>query len=302
MDDESMLNLNDLRNFVRAVDSGGFAAAARLIGSPKSTISKRVAELEAELGARLVHRTSRSFTLTEVGQEFYEHAKASLIEADAAEEAVRRRLAEPIGKVRITASVPVAQFVIAERLPALIESYPRIYVDLHVTDRFVDIIHEGFDIAIRSHVTPLPDSALVQTRMSVESIILVAAPGYVAQRGLPQSPMDLANHAGIASGSASALWNLRNESGQQVQIAPRTCLSANEAGVLLQTAKAGLGIARLPESIAGPSLKRNELVHVLPGWTEGAITTTILTPHRRGQLPAVKAVVGILTKPVLGTP
>ncbi|PAP92078.1 hypothetical protein CIT31_29260 [Mesorhizobium wenxiniae] len=133
-------------------------------------------------------------------------------------------------------------------------------------------------------------------------MILVAAPGYVAQRGLPQSPLDLADHAGIDAGSASAVWRLRNETGEQVQIAPRTCLSVDEAGVLLQIAKAGLGIARLPETIAGPGLNRNEMVHVLPGWTEGTITTTILTPHTRGQLPAVRAVVGILTEPAPVTP
>ncbi|MBP2233856.1 DNA-binding transcriptional LysR family regulator [Sinorhizobium kostiense] len=294
-----MLNLNDLQLFVRAVDSGGFTAAARMIGAPKSTISKRVAELEVELGARLIHRTSRNFTLTEVGREFYEHARASLIEAEAAEEVVRRRLAEPVGRVRITSSVPVAQFQLADRLAALSREYPRIHLDIHVTDRFVDLIHEGFDIAIRSHMAPLPDSGLMQRRMSVEPVIVVASRDYVAEHGKPQSPLQLADHAGVNAGPSSNVWRLRSETGEEVRVSPRACLSADEAGVLLRAARAGLGVVRLPETIARPDLDRGELVHLLPGWTEGTITTTILMPHRRGQLPAVRAVVDFLTKPDL---
>lgn len=291
-----MLNLNDLRLFVRAVDSGGFAAAARTIGAPKSTISKRVAELEVELGARLIHRTSRTFTLTEVGREFYEHARASLIEAEAAAEVVRRRVAEPVGRVRITTSVPVAQFQLADRLAALTREYPRIHLDIHVTDRFVDLIHEGFDIAIRSHMAPLPDSGLMQRRMSVEPIILVASPDYVAEHGNPQSPLQLADHAGVNAGPVSNVWRLRSETGEEARVSPRACLSADEAGVLLRAARAGLGIVRLPETIARPDMDRGGLVHLLPGWTEGTITTTVLTPHRRGQLPAVRAVIDFLTR------
>lgn len=225
-----MLNLNDLQLFVRAVDCGGFTAAARMIGAPKSTISKRVAELEVELGARLIHRTSRSFTLTEVGREFYEHARAALIEAEAAEEAVRRRLGEPVGTVRITTSVPVAQFRLAERLATLSREYPRIHLDIHVTDRFVDLIHEGFDLAIRSHMAPLPDSGLMQRRMSVEPIILVASRDYAAEYGKPQSPLELADHAGVNAGPGSDVWCLRNERGEEARVSPRACLSADEAG------------------------------------------------------------------------
>jgi DNA-binding transcriptional LysR family regulator len=291
-----MLNLNDLRLFVRAVESGGFAAAARLIGSPKSTVSKRVAELEAQLGARLIHRTSRSFMLTEAGRAFYDHARAAIIETEAAEDVVRRRLAEPIGTVRITASVPVAQFQLADRLPALLRAYPRLEVRLHVSDRFVDLVHEGFDIAVRSHVSPLPDSGLVQRVMSVERIILVAAPGYLERRGMPRTPRELADHDGVSGSLAAEDWRLRNEAGEELVVAPRPRLSADEAGMLLQAARAGLGIVPLPETVARASLDRGELLPVLPDWFESTITTTILTPHRRGQLPSVRAVIDFLAK------
>ncbi|MGK9165255.1 LysR family transcriptional regulator [Inquilinus limosus] len=291
-----VLNLNDLTLFVRAVDSGGFAAAGRRLGLPKSTISKRVAELEAGLGARLIHRTSRSFVLTELGRDFYDHARAAMIEAEAAEGVVRRRLAEPSGTVRITASVPTAQFQLAERLPELARAYPKIRLQLHVTDRFVDLVQEGFDIAVRSHFTPLPDSELVQRRMKVERITLVAAPDTLARRGTPQEPEDLKEHDGLLTGPTATVWRLRHRDGREAQVAPVPSFVADESVVLLKAAAAGLGIACLPEAITAAARAEGRLVPVLPEWEAGTVSTTILTPHRRGQLPAVRAVIDFLAR------
>lgn len=290
------LNLNDLRIFVQAVDSGSFAAAGRIAGTPKSTISKRVAELERQLGVRLIHRTSRSFRLTDIGQEFYEHAKSCVVEAEAAQAIVQHRLAEPSGTVQITASVPVAQHQLADRLPALLDAYPKIDLQLHVSDRFVDLIYEGFDIAVRSHVAPLPDSDLLQRRMSVERIILVAAPDYLERRSAPQTPQELSGHVGINSRPGAKPWRLTSIGGEEIDVGPRSRLCVDEAGMLLHAAKAGLGIACLPEKVARASLAADELRHVLPGWSEGTITTTLLTPHKRGVLPAVRAVIDFLVQ------
>ena len=143
-----MLNLNDLFFFARSVDHGSFAAAGRALNIPNSTLSKRVAELEGQLGIRLIERSSRTFVLTDIGREFYRHAAASLIEAEAAADLIKGRLAEPRGPVRITASVPRAQSALARILPELAMAYPKIAIVLHVTDRSVDIIQDGFDIAI----------------------------------------------------------------------------------------------------------------------------------------------------------
>ncbi len=291
-----VLNLNDLTLFVRAVDSGGFAAAGRRLGLPKSTISKRVAELEAELGARLIHRTSRSFVLTELGRDFYDHAQAALIEAEAAENVVRRRLAEPSGTVRITASVPTAQFQLSGRLPELARAYPKIRLQLHVTDRFVDLVQEGFDIAVRSHFAPLPDSELVQRRMKVERITLVAAPDYLARRGTPREPEDLKDHDGLLTGPTATAWRLRRQDGREEQVAPVSSFVADESVVLLKAAAAGLGIACLPEAMTAAARKEGTLAPVLPEWEAGTVWTTLLTTHRRGQLPAVRAVIDFLSK------
>lgn len=290
-----MLNLNDLRFFVQAVESGGFTAAGRQLGVPKTTVSKRVAELEAGLGARLIHRTSRSFTLTEVGRDFYDHARAALIEAESAEGVVRRRLAEPSGTVRLTASVPTAQFTLADHLPALAEAYPKLELVVHVTDRFVDLVQEGFDIALRSHFAPLPDSALVQRRLTREDIVLVASPAYLAARGTPRWPQDLAAHDALLTAPSATTWRLRQgDDDEAVEVAPRVRLVADESVVLLKAAAASLGITCLPEAMCRDAVARGNLARVLPQWTAGSVTTTILMPHRRGQLPAVRAVVDFL--------
>ncbi|OWJ67737.1 LysR family transcriptional regulator [Inquilinus limosus] len=291
-----VLNLNDLILFVRAVDAGGFAAVARRLGLPKSTISKRVAELEAALGARLIHRTSRSFVLTELGRDFYDHARGAMIEAEAAEGVVRRRLAEPSGTVRITASVPTAQFRLAGLLPVLARAYPKIRLQLHVTDRFVDLVQEGFDIAVRSHFAPLPDSELMQRRMAVERITLVAAPDYLARRGIPAGPEDLAEHDGLLTAPSATVWRLRHRDGREVQVAPASSFTADESVVLRQAAAAGLGIACLPETMTAEARADGTLAPVLPEWEAGTVWTTLLTPHRRGQLPAIRAVIDFLAK------
>lgn len=291
-----MLNLNDLVLFVAAVENGGFAAASRRLGLPKSTISKRVAELEDALSTRLIHRTSRSFTLTELGRDFYDHARAALIEAEAAEAIVRRRQAEPSGTVRISASVPVAQLDLAAHLPRLARAYPKVRVELDVTDRFVDVLQEGVDIAVRSHFAPLPDSGLVQRQLLVEPIILVAAPGYIDLHGMPQSPAELQDHLGLLTAPSAGVWQLFDAHGQRGEVSPQRAMVANESVVLIAAAMAALGVVCLPERMCRDAIAASHLVRVLPAWNAGTVTTSLVMPHRRGQLPAVRATVEFLVE------
>jgi DNA-binding transcriptional LysR family regulator len=289
-----VLNLNDLKFFVAAIEHGGFAAAARRLGVPKSTVSKRVAELETALGARLILRTSRSFTLTEAGRDFHEHARAALIEAEAAEDAVRSRASEPSGTVRITASVPTAQFDLAPHLPRLARLYPRLHLQLDVTDRFVDVVQEGYDIAVRSHFAPLPDSGLVQRRARVNPIVLVASPDYLAQRGTPDTPEALAQHDGLLTAPGATSWQLDDGQGRVLRVVPRPRMTANESIALLHAATAGLGITCLPAHMCRDALTAGTLQRVLPAWTAGHVTTTLVMPHRRGLLPGVRVTVEFL--------
>ncbi|QWP78412.1 LysR family transcriptional regulator [Lysobacter sp. K5869] len=289
-----MLNLNDLVLFATAVESGGFAAASRRLGVPKSTISKRVAALEDELGVRLIHRTSRSFVLTDTGRDFHEHARAALIETEAAENAVRSRVAEPSGRVRITCGVPTAQEYLAPHLPALARAYPRLQVEVDVSDRFVDLVQEGYDIGVRSHFAPLPDSGLIQRQAAVERIVLLAAPAYLAARGEPSSPQALAEHDGLLTGPANGAWTLRGADGASAVVSPRPRMVANEGRVLVSAAVAGLGIAVLPEGLSRAETESGRLRRVLPHWDAGTVTTSLVMPHRRGQLPGVRATVEFL--------
>lgn len=290
-----MLNLNDLVLFAAAVEHGGFAAASRRLGVPKSTVSKRVAALEEELGVRLIHRTSRSFTLTDTGRDFHEHARAALIETEAAENIVRRRVAEPSGKVRITCGVPTAQDYLAEHLPALARAYPRLHVQLDVSDRWVDLVQEGYDIGVRSHFAPLPDSGLIQRQALVETIVVVAAPAYLAQRGEPQRPQDLAGHDALLTGlSGRTAWTLEDAAGARIEVEPIARMTANEGRVLRAAAVAGLGVTVLPQGMCRDELADGRLRRVLPQWSAGQVTTTLVMPHRRGQLPGVRATVEFL--------
>jgi DNA-binding transcriptional LysR family regulator len=295
-----MLNLNDLQLFVRVVDHRGFAPAARVLGLPKSTLSKRVAALERSLGVRLIQRTSRSFTVTEAGEDCYRHASAMLIEAEAAESAVKGRLAEPTGLVRITASVPTAQLMLAPLLPELALAWPKLRIALHASDRFVDIVQEGFDIALRSHFAPLPDSELVQRRIGHDPGLLVAAPGYLARAGIPKAPQDIAGHDGLMTSLSETSWRLHSGVGEEVEVTPRPRFHSDEAIVLLEAAAAGLGITRLPGKLCRTALANGSLVRVLPGWSAAGVTTTLLMPHRRGQLPSVRTVADFLVERLSG--
>lgn len=288
------LNLNDLHFFVQAVEHGGFSAAGRRLGVPKSTVSKRVAELEDRLGVRLIHRTSRSFSLTDLGRDFFQHAQASIIEAEMAEAIVRTHLGEPSGIVRMTAAVPTAQFVLAEHLPELSVRYPKLRLSLHVSDRFVDIVQEGFDIALRSHQAPLPNSTLLQRKLATHPFFVVASPDYLRAHGEPQSPEELARHKAVAAYFGDNPWRLTSYEGAEVLVTPQPVIAADEPMVMMKAALAGLGLACLPTSVCRGALAEGRLVRLLPDWTAGSITTTILMPHRRGQLPAVRAVVDFL--------
>ena len=285
-----MLNLNDLHYFVRVIDHGGFAAASRRLGIPKSTLAKRVAELENQLAVRLIQRTSRRFTVTDVGRELYRHAAAMVIEAEAAQDVVAGRLAEPSGIVRVTASIPTAQHALRVPLVQLARDYPKLRVTLHATDRFVDVVQEGFDIAVRDHFAPLPDSGLIQRRVAADPVYLIASPAYLAGRGVPAHPRDLAGHAGLMVYGAPAAWQLEQRDGERQEGGPEPVLSADETTVLLEAASAGLGIACLPRALCAAALAGGTVVRVLEEWTAGTVTTTLLLPSRRGQLPSVRVV------------
>jgi DNA-binding transcriptional LysR family regulator len=167
-------------------------------------------------------------------------------------------------------------------------------IALDASDRFVDIVREGYDIALRDHVAALPDSELVQRNLGREDFWLVASPGHLAQAGTPQEPSQLDGWPSIDSGLGAADWPLRHRDGRQVQCRPNPVFFTNESSTLVSLACAGLGIVRLPSSICRTALDQGHLVRLLPEWTAGSVQTSMLLPHRRGQLPSVRAVADLL--------
>src|SRR6202043_239661 len=241
-----VLDLNDFFYFVQVVDRGGFTAAGRTLRLPKSTLSHRIQQLENELGARLLNRTSRQLGMTDAGEEFYRHAVMMLREAELAETAIRHRLNEPTGTVRCTAAMATMQFAMRDIVPEFLLRYPKVDVVAHATDQNVDIVGENYDIAIRAHSDPLPDSTLVQRTLTPAPWLLFAGSAYLDAHEEPQTPKDLQKHASLfmMRTGVAPVWRLRHASKAKadvvIRLTPRL-LSDDMIG-LKQAAIAGLGI------------------------------------------------------------
>jgi len=297
-----MLDLNDVYYYAKVVEHKGITAAARALDVPKSSISRRILALEAALGARLIQRTSRRFVVSEIGAHFHRHALAMLIEAEAAESVVRRRTAEPTGTIRFTCAVAFAQLALAELLPRFMAAYPRIRIVQHATNRYVDPVQEGFDLCLRAHSRPLPDSSLVQRSIAQIPWYLFAGPSYIERKGMPSVPATLSEHDGIALGDAQETyaWRLRDAklSDRVVTVPFTPRLLSDDMATLKAAARAGLGIVALPAYVGSAEVERGQLVRVLPQWIANLATMSVLMPCRRGLLPSVNAFVEFLAEHV----
>lgn len=285
------VDLNDYFYFVHVVEKRGFAPAGRALGVPKSRLSRHVRQLEDRLGARLIQRTSRQFAVTDVGETFYRFARAALDEVDAAEAAVKRRTNTLEGRVRLTCSVGMAQFALREALVQFLVDNPRVDIVQHVTNRAVDLVEGGFDLAIRAHTGPLPDSSLVQRRLADAPWHLFAGPAYLESAGVPLTPEALDEHTGLKLGYAPerGSWSLRGPDGARVTVPYRPRLCSDDMVTLKDAATQGLGIVGLPGYICRDDVESGRLVRVLPEWTAGDAEISLLMPSRRGVMPAVRA-------------
>ena len=207
----AMLNLNDFFYFVQVVERGGFTAAGRTLGMPKSTLSYRVQQLEAKLGVRLLNRTSRHFGPTKAGEEFYRHALSVVSAAEAAESVVRQRAAEPAGDVRFTTAIGTAQFALRDILMSFILEHPKINVVVYLTSRHVDKLAENFVVAVSAHPGPLADSTLISRTLALAPWILVAATSFLKKAASLKTPDDLKQLPGLFVWRANTapMWHLR---------------------------------------------------------------------------------------------
>jgi DNA-binding transcriptional LysR family regulator len=295
-----MLDLNDFYYFVQVVDRGGFTAAGRTLRVPKSTLSHRLQQLETNLGVRLLNRTSRRFAVTDAGSEFYQHAVAMLREAEQAETAIRHRLSAPIGTVRCTAGVATMQFAMRDMLSDFLVHYPKVDIVAHATDQYVDIVGENYDVAIRAHSDPLPDSTLVQRTLTPAPWFLFAGAAYLDANDPPRTPQDLHKHPSLFMMRTGVvpMWRLRRAGkGRAEAIVPLTprLLSDDMVG-LKQAAMAGLGIVALPGYVCRDEMRSGALRRLLPAWIAADSTFTALMPFRQGLLPSVRAFIDHLTE------
>ncbi len=291
MKPDPLLDLNDYFYFFHVVEKRGFAPAGRALGIPKSRLSRHIQTLEKRLDARLIQRTSRQFAITDVGEALFRHAKAVVEEVRTAEAAISQSKQDLTGKVRVSCSVGVAQFALQSLIIDFAKEHPNVEVGQLVTNDMVNLIDAGVDLAIRGHLENLPDSSLIQKRVAKVAWRLFASPRYLEDHGVPRIPDDLKAHKGICLGwnKDIAEWTLRSEDGKthKTQFTPH--LSSDDMVTLKTASAAGLGIVSLPDYVCASDVRDGRLERVLPDWTSGDATLSLLQPSRKGVPPAVQA-------------
>ncbi|MGO4700459.1 LysR substrate-binding domain-containing protein [Dyella sp. 2RAB6] len=296
--DGALQDLNDLYFFASVVEHGGFSAAGRALGIPKSRLSKRIAQLEERLGVRLLQRTTRRFVVTEVGERFYSHCRAVLEEARAAQDAVDELRTEPRGVVRVSCPNSLAQTIVAHVLPDFLAQHPKVQVRLQATNRRVDLIGEGVDVAIRVRSKLDTDATLVMRTFGQSRVLIVASPKLLEQTGRPKLPADLAAIPALAMNEHEGAhsWELLGADNERVVVDIQPRLICGDFSVLLESARRGIGVTLLPEFVCAPAITNGDLEVLLPDWSVPEGTMHFVYPTRRGLLPGVRAFVDFLAE------
>ncbi|MDP2166647.1 MAG: LysR family transcriptional regulator [Hydrogenophaga sp.] len=286
---------NDLLIFARVAELGSFSRAAERLGLPKSTVSRRLAALEQRMGERLLLRTTRRQTVTEFGLQLLEHARQVVAEMDAVSVLREQRQAAPSGRLRVSMPSDFANLLLVDSLAAFMALHPAISLELDLSPRRVDLLGEGFDVAIR--MGDLPDDALlVASKLAVLTHGLYAAPDYLAEHGDPQTPDDLARHAAVrlmrGSGEPAA-WTLV-QGDQRWSGVPAGRATANSPEMLIRLARAGAGVAAVPDGFALADVRSGALRRVLPGWALPSSTAWAVYPGRKLMPAKTRAFVDML--------
>jgi DNA-binding transcriptional LysR family regulator len=293
-----MLDLNDLYYFASVVKYGGFSSASRALDTPKSSLSRRVGRLEQQVGIRLLERSTRSIKLTDLGQEFYLHCQAMIAEAEAAEETAARELGLPRGVVRVSCPPGLAQSVLAAKLPAFLQQYPEVRLQLRVSNRRVDLVDDRLDIAVRVRSKLDTDGNLVMRTLAHSRLLLVASPGLLERAPALEAVDDIRQLPTISMNEEAGedSWTLTGPDGEETQIVHVPRLSSSDFGVLLDAAIDGVGLAFLPDTVCAQAIRSGQLVHVLPDYFTRMGIVHLVFASRRGLLPAVRVVIDFLVE------
>jgi DNA-binding transcriptional LysR family regulator len=296
------MDLNEIVVFSRVVETGSFTAAAQSLGLPKSTVSRKIAQLEERLDARLLQRTTRKLSLTEIGKAYYERCKQIVSEIAAAEQMVADLQAAPRGLLRVTAPVDVGGLILGGIIAEFLILRPEIQIELVLSDRTFDLVDERLDLGVR--FGPLPDSSLVARRLGEVTGYLVASPEYVARRGAPTRPEQLAEHDVVTFVPVRRLqsWTLRGPRGAEHEVQPGSRFTTNGMIAAREAVRAGAGISMLGDFAIYDDLASGRLVRVLPGWTAFAAELFAVYPSTRQLSPKLKAFLAFLTEKLTPCP
>ena len=293
-----MQDLNDLRYFVDVVEQNGFAAAARKLGMPRSRLSRRIGILEERLGVRLIQRSTRRFAVTEIGREYYRHCVAMVVEADAAQDVIDRTRSEPQGVVRVSCPSSMIYFQIGDMIARFMAQCPKVDVLLESTNRRVDVIHEGFDIAIRVRFPPIEDSDLVIRKLAKSPQRLVASPSVLKAFSRPLLPADLAALPSLAWDPAKLEheWCLDGPDGATATVRHKPRFVTEDMVALRLAALRGVGVCQFPTFVVQEDVRAGRLIDILPEWTPKVGIIHAVFPTRRGLLPSVRALLDFLAR------
>ena len=285
-----MQDLNDLYYFAKVVEAGGFAAAGRLLGIPKSRLSRRIAELEERLGARLLQRTTRQLTLTAVGERYLRHCQAMLLEAEMADEAVASMSSEPRGRLRVSCPVGLAQHILPELVAGFLAAHPLVQLDMTLVNRRVDLVAEGIDVALRVRELGDEDPLLVTKRLRQAQTVLVASPALMRERQV-HTLDDLRQLPVLGALEADRMVHQRiiDPQGTPHDLVMEARLGIEDFIVRKASAIMGLGFTVLPMMYCEEELASGRLVQLLPQWSLPGGWLQAVYPHRRGVLPAIRA-------------
>jgi DNA-binding transcriptional LysR family regulator len=291
-------DLNNLYFFAKVVDFGSYTAAARALGLQTSKLSRRIAALESELGVRLINRTTRRLSLTEAGNTFHRHCLALLDEAQAAKDAMSQILASPQGLVRISCPTGLLQGGVADILARFLAEHPRVRIALDATNRRVDVVDEGLDIAMRVREPPLEDSDLVIHAFGPDEMILVASPELIDAHGEPQTLEDIGRMPTLSMASAGerSTWRFLGTDGELAELIHSPRLQTDDLFTLRRAALQGIGAVLVPHLIVAKDLECGALIRLLPSLRAHAGLVHAIFPSRRGMIPAVRSLLDSLSE------
>lgn len=294
-----MDRLDAMNTLVHVVAAGSFAAAGRRLGLPRAVVSKRIAELEAAYAARFFHRTTRRLSLTDAGARFHEHCLKILTAVAEAEQEMDERRGKPRGVLRMTAPAAFSGLHLMDHLARFAELYPEVSLDVDYSERFVDLVREGFDVGLR--ITTSPPPGLVAKKLAPSSIVICASPEYLRRRGRPKHPDDLARHdcIGYAYQENGKVWDLGGGASRtSVKIVPKH--RTNDNRFLRHLALRGHGLVQLPSYFVAEDLAKGRLVTVLDRFRDTSRSLFVVYPERAVRTPKVRAMVDHLSRAFSG--